>query len=794
MLDHQTSVLHDIDAGVRHPLGEAIVADARLKPDRRGPLGQDVFEVPSEVDRPAKDVDEIDGAGHVDERAEHGLAQDGRHLRVVHGHRHELEPRLGEVPRHLERGLASLRRGLDAEHGDAPRSREEGRDVGVAEEVRVRSGDHVSDRGLRLAWGAMTVRPAARPAPLDGANLDFLRSAAVSFVVFANLALYFGWTTHKPGFGRQDAAWASLGYWGVLVLFVHECATLLGAMDRREPSLGAGRLFAAFMVRRCFRLLPLSVLAVAVIAGLRLPVGHLHEGAFLAVPAHPVDVVANLFLVQNLTGVEPLEAPLWALPFEIQMALVLPALFAFVRGDRGFSRALALWGAAFVLGLVWERHRLLQMPAYLPCFLAGAVAFHAPRRGPAWPHWLWPPALVLPAVVYVRNPSLPTSWACCLALGLLVGQFAEMPAGILRRASRLVARYAFAIYLSHFVLIWLAFVRLAALPEGVRIAIFMVLLLAVPPALHHGVEAPMVRAGARLSVRFEAGSLRFGLVRAVAAGVSFVAFVAFVRTWAGRRLAILGTVATASGSPVHLVGRFDLRDPRGPRFAWPGSAIRATFEGRGLDMRLRDEGTNFLSVVVDRGTPTVLATLAGAHDYTVAADLAPGPHEVVVTKRTEASVGVMQYLGITPRDGSLLDSEEGVARRIEYVGDSITCGYGVRGPDATCPFSPETEDETLGYAALAAEALGARATVVAFSGQGVYRDDEGSTVHPMPELFLRTLPDDPTSTWSFDGPAPDAVVIALGTNDYEPGIPGPRSSERTSPFFVTSGLTTPALT
>jgi peptidoglycan/LPS O-acetylase OafA/YrhL/lysophospholipase L1-like esterase len=619
----------------------------------------------------------------------------------------------------------------------------------------------------------MSDRRAERPALLESANLDLLVGAAVSLVVVSNVALYFGWTTHKPGFGRPDVAWASLGYWGVLALFVHDVAARLRSMERLAWRIEGGGLFATFMVRCWFRLLPLSVLAVGVVAGLHLPVGHLRYGQFLPVPSRAVDVVANLLLIQNLTNVESLEAPLWPLPFVMQMAVVLPVLFGFVRREAGFHRSLALWVAAFVLGVAWERHRIFQMPAYLPCFLAGVVAFKAQRRGAAWPHWLWPATIVVFAVLYVRNPSLLSGWASCLALGLLFPQFAEMPEGVLRRGCLYVARYAYAIYLSHFVLIWFAFVRLAALPEAARIAIFSGLLVAVPVALYHFVQAPLLRLGSKVSARFDVGSLRVRLVHAATAGALVFALVAFVRTAAAKRSAILGTVATPHGSPVHLVGRFDLRDPRGPRFAWPGSTIRSTFAGTGLDIRLRDEGTNFLSVVVDRGPPIVLATVQGTHDYAVASNLAPGPHEVVVIKRTEASVGVMQYLGVTPHEGSLRDSADEPARRIEYVGDSITCGYGDRGPVATCPFSPETEDETLSYAALAADALGAQATVLAFSGQGMYRDDEGSTVHPMPELFLRTLPYDASSLWSFDEPAPDAVVIGLGTNDYEPGEPGP---------------------
>jgi lysophospholipase L1-like esterase len=43
----------------------------------------------------------------------------------------------------------------------------------------------------------------------------------------------------------------------------------------------------------------------------------------------------------------------------------------------------------------------------------------------------------------------------------------------------------------------------------------------------------------------------------------------------------------------------------------------------------------------------------------------------------------------------------------------------------------------------------------------------------MPALFRRALPDDPSSAWGFGDAQPDAVVIHLGTNDFDPGDPGP---------------------
>jgi lysophospholipase L1-like esterase len=170
--------------------------------------------------------------------------------------------------------------------------------------------------------------------------------------------------------------------------------------------------------------------------------------------------------------------------------------------------------------------------------------------------------------------------------------------------------------------------------------------------------------------------------------------------------------------------------------------------------------------------PSALATTGSNKTYTLASGLTTGQHTVVLTKRTESSVGVVQYLGFTVQGGALVPSPEPFARRIEYVGDSITCGYGDLGVGPTCHFTASTEDETLAYGALTASTLNAQQTVIAYSGKGMLRDYDGDTTDEMPELFGRTLADDATSTWAFDAPDPDVVVINLSTNDFAKGDPG----------------------
>ncbi|MBI5477363.1 MAG: SGNH/GDSL hydrolase family protein [Deltaproteobacteria bacterium] len=223
------------------------------------------------------------------------------------------------------------------------------------------------------------------------------------------------------------------------------------------------------------------------------------------------------------------------------------------------------------------------------------------------------------------------------------------------------------------------------------------------------------------------------------------------------------------GAP-RLSGRFDLEDPAGPRFAWSGTSIAARFQGTAITIRLRGS-SDFFNVTLDGAALPVLAASPAVERYPLATGLADGEHEVVVVKRTEPLVSEAQLLGfeLDPR-GRLLPPPPAPARRIEFVGDSVTAGFGVLGRDETCPFSPDTEDFSLSFAALTAAALGAEPVAVAWSGRGACRNYADEPGEPMPVLYERTLPARAESRWDFGRWTPDVVVINLGTNDFSLGV------------------------
>ncbi len=126
--------------------------------------------------------------------------------------------------------------------------------------------------------------------------------------------------------------------------------------------------------------------------------------------------------------------------------------------------------------------------------------------------------------------------------------------------------------------------------------------------------------------------------------------------------------------------------------------------------------------------------------------------------------------------GSVIKPTENKDKFIEFIGDSITCGYGVDDPDKDHHFSTKTEDVTKAYAYKTAQALDADYSMVSFSGYGIISGYSDGTK----KVSAQTVPQFydklgyswgtngsfvPAQTdWSFDR-EPDVIVINLGTND-----------------------------
>lgn len=216
---------------------------------------------------------------------------------------------------------------------------------------------------------------------------------------------------------------------------------------------------------------------------------------------------------------------------------------------------------------------------------------------------------------------------------------------------------------------------------------------------------------------------------------------------------------------IHRQGRFD----DAGAFTWPGTSVGTRIDGGAVSVTLDGAGGVFFEIVVDGAPVGQFTTDGGSQTYPLAAGLAAGEHDVEIVRRNEGFFGAVKFVAFEPGNGTtLVQSPNPYAHRLEFIGDSLTAGYGIEGAPG-CSFSGDTESAYPTYAMVAARAVKASAHLVAYSGKGVFQNYGGDKNELMPELWLRTLTDDPTP-WDFSKYTPEVVVINLGTNDFSAAV------------------------
>jgi lysophospholipase L1-like esterase len=143
---------------------------------------------------------------------------------------------------------------------------------------------------------------------------------------------------------------------------------------------------------------------------------------------------------------------------------------------------------------------------------------------------------------------------------------------------------------------------------------------------------------------------------------------------------------------------------------------------------------------------------------------------VYLVKAPEGFAGEWVFSGFDlPNNGQAVSWPEPDTRRILFIGDSITCGYGIEADGPETPLRNQDQNFCLTYAGLTARALKADYEVVARSGIGFYRNYngplEGSTDN-MPALFDRVHFRHKNPVWNHEQFTPDLILINLGTNDF----------------------------
>ena len=226
-------------------------------------------------------------------------------------------------------------------------------------------------------------------------------------------------------------------------------------------------------------------------------------------------------------------------------------------------------------------------------------------------------------------------------------------------------------------------------------------------------------------------------------------------------------------------------------FAYSGSGVEFNFKGKSCELVLRGDtmatkpDTSPRYAVYVDGEIIQKKTMDAAIEKVMAVNAADVEEHVIKVLKISEAAGCMSIMSVNCDDDAEITPTAEKQLKIEFIGDSITCGYGVDGKLGES-FAYSNEDCTKAYAYKTAQKLDADYSLVAASGHGIISGYSGDGNKVLTQLmpdyydklgngtgtFLGTH-STITEDWDFSGFTPDIVVINLGTNDasYTKGDP-----------------------
>ncbi|MCR5542049.1 MAG: GDSL family lipase [Ruminococcus sp.] len=235
-----------------------------------------------------------------------------------------------------------------------------------------------------------------------------------------------------------------------------------------------------------------------------------------------------------------------------------------------------------------------------------------------------------------------------------------------------------------------------------------------------------------------------------------------------------------------LIGRTYLNDEGTLWCALSGSGAEFEFTGKNLDIMIESDKVTStgprshysrIAILVD-GERVVNDMLDDTiKKYSPIHGDTEVTKTVQIIKLSETAMSCFGVLPIQLEEGASIKPTGPKSHKIEFIGDSITCGYGVDDEDPTHAFDTSTEDVTRAYAYKTAQNLEADYSMFSISGWGIISGWTGNgEQHPEQQIPLYYEKqafsyggfDDVEAQsldWDFSSYQPDLVVINLGTND-----------------------------
>ena len=196
-----------------------------------------------------------------------------------------------------------------------------------------------------------------------------------------------------------------------------------------------------------------------------------------------------------------------------------------------------------------------------------------------------------------------------------------------------------------------------------------------------------------------------------------------------------------------------------------GASLKGLFRGKRLCLTLFSEpimaGRNaYMRLTVDGKTRRMRMPKG---EKTVLLELPQGEHTFEIIKLTESANNSLAFL-CAESDGDFLPVQPSGGLKIEFIGDSITTGFGVLCRETYGEYKTKEQDVTKAFPYLTARALGASFNLVAAGGWPIYKSKYAPFA--IPDYYGNVDLTRNTEEWDFSAFVPDVIVVTLGTNDF----------------------------
>ncbi|WP_369753427.1 GDSL-type esterase/lipase family protein [Flavobacterium sp. WC2409] len=223
----------------------------------------------------------------------------------------------------------------------------------------------------------------------------------------------------------------------------------------------------------------------------------------------------------------------------------------------------------------------------------------------------------------------------------------------------------------------------------------------------------------------------------------------------------------------HYSGRVELQDNNKVILISAASSVSFDFIGKTCKIFLQNvtDQHSFIALELDGNYIGRIRIEKGiAQTFPVKVTTNKKTHHLAIYKATEASTGGVMFIGTTAK---LIKSTTPNRNKIEYIGDSITSGFGNDTAEIPCGTGGwfDQHNGYWAYGAIVARSLNLDYVLSSVSGFGMYRNwnDDHKEEPNIPDVYENLNLDTNTSKPYDFAFQPDLVSICLGTNDLSDG-------------------------